>query len=250
MSKFVKLFSVILLFIFTLNNSSATFFKASAPKNIIEKNNIVSDTKQVSEITIKINNVDKTPVNLWEILASFAGYYEWKIPESYKYINVNIVWVNKNSDFYKNIQKLIYVDILPNKKFRLNKNAKISAYSLYKLAEKLFNVNLISANNVKYPFKRNSYHRASRYLRCYIVELSDSYPEGKVLRKIPMSDELILPEEFFEEQSGFISCKQKEASKHQKSSSSSILINYRKVSTINTHLTSKLHLQQSTIEVS
>ena len=149
MSKFVKVFSVILLFLFSLNNSSATFFKPSLPKKIEEKT-IIIEKKQVSEISIKINNLDKTPVDLWEILASYASYYDWKIPSSYKYIKVNIIWVNKNSDFYKNIQKLIYVDLLPNKKFKLNKNAKISAYSLYRLSEKLFKVNLVSSNNIKY----------------------------------------------------------------------------------------------------
>jgi len=149
MSKFVKVFSVILLFLFSLNNSSATFFKPSLPKKIEEKT-IIIEKKQVSEISIKINNLDKTPVDLWEILASYASYYDWKIPSSYKYIKVNIIWVNKNSDFYKNIQKLIYVDLLPNKKFKLNENAKISAYSLYRLSEKLFKVNLVSSNNIKY----------------------------------------------------------------------------------------------------
>lgn len=149
MSKFVKVFSVILLFLFSLNNSSATFFKPSLPKKIEEKT-IIIEKKQVSEISIKINNLDKTPVTLWEILASYASYYDWKIPSSYKYIKVNIIWLNKNSDFYKNIQKLIYVDLLPNKKFKLNENTKISAYSLYRLSEKLFKVNLVSSNNIKY----------------------------------------------------------------------------------------------------
>ena len=63
MSEFIKVFSVILLFIFSLNNSSATFFKPSLPKKIEEKS-IIIEEKQVSEISIKINNLDKTPVNL------------------------------------------------------------------------------------------------------------------------------------------------------------------------------------------
>jgi hypothetical protein len=63
MSKFLKVFSVILLLIFSLNNSGATFFKASVSKKIEEKT-VVLEEKQVSEISIKINNVDKTAVNL------------------------------------------------------------------------------------------------------------------------------------------------------------------------------------------
>lgn len=164
MNKYIKIFSVILLFIFSLNNSSATFFHASTSKKT-ETKNIIKNKKQVSEITIRLNNVDKTPVNLWEIIASFASYYDWKIPESYKYIKVNIVWVNPNSEFYKNIQKLIYVNILPNKKFSLNEKYKVSAYSLYRLAEKLFKTKLISSWNIKYLKWRKANVNDLKYLK-------------------------------------------------------------------------------------
>ena len=47
MSKFVKVFSVILLFLFSLNNSSATFFKPSLAKKIEEKTIIIEKNKLV-----------------------------------------------------------------------------------------------------------------------------------------------------------------------------------------------------------
>ena len=161
MSKFVKYFSVILLFIFSLNNSGATFFKPSITWN----SSIITNTKNVSEITIKLDNIDRTPVSISEVFSSFASYYEWKIPKSYKYINLKITWVDKKSKLYNDLQKLVYIDILPNKSFKLKASSKLSAYSLYKLAEKLFKVNLVSANNIKYLKSRKANKNDLIYLK-------------------------------------------------------------------------------------
>ncbi len=168
-----KIFAVILLFILSVWNTWATFFKPS----MAVKNNIISSKKEVSNVTIKINNVDKNPVNLWDIISSFASYNP-NIPKSYKYIKVNIIWVNENSDFYKNIQKLIYLDVLPNKKFKLNQNAKVSAYTLYKLAEKLYNVNLVSSSNIKYLKSRKANKNDLVYLKKVLNKIEEKKDEN------------------------------------------------------------------------
>ena len=178
MSKFVKYFTVILLFIFSLNNSGATFFKSSISWN----SNIIENTKNISQITIKLDNIDKTPVSILEVFSSFASYYEWKIPKSYKYIDLKITWVNKKSKLYSDLQKLVYVDILPNKSFRLKANSKLSAYSLYKLTEKLFKVNLVSADNIKYLKYRKANKNDLIYLK-RVLNKNKKSEEKKDLEK-------------------------------------------------------------------
>ncbi|MDQ7009143.1 MAG: S41 family peptidase [Candidatus Gracilibacteria bacterium] len=138
MNNFAKIFSIILLLILSFSNSSATYFYASV------------------NTQIKINNVDTTFVNLGEVFSSFAGYYDGKIPKSYKYISLEIKGVNEGTKVYDDLQKLVYMDILPNKKYKINRYSKISAYTLYKLAEKLFSVNLVQSSQIKYLKSRKA----------------------------------------------------------------------------------------------
>jgi glucan phosphoethanolaminetransferase (alkaline phosphatase superfamily) len=79
MNKFIKFFAVILLFLFTINTSSATFFKSSTKK--IENGNI--DIKKleaeikllISEenyISYDLDKLDETPIKLNDVFESFA----------------------------------------------------------------------------------------------------------------------------------------------------------------------------------
>lgn len=172
MNKFIKFFAVILLFLFTINTSSATFFKSSTKK--IENGNI--DIKKleaeikllISEenyISYDLDKLDETPIKLNDVFESFAWYYKWEIPKSYKFIKLNIVWADKGSELYKNLQKLVYVDILPNDKISVNWNSTLSAYVLYKLSEKLFNVNLVNSSKIKYLKSRKATSNDLKYLK-------------------------------------------------------------------------------------
>lgn len=180
MEKIIKIIAVTLLFLFTINNSSATFFKASSPKgNVnnaedivkldkldIEINNLIAEDNSSSDsVSFDLDKLDKTPVKLDEIFKSFADYYEWEIPKSYKFIQLNIIWADKNSEFYQNLQKLVYVDILPNWKLKVNKNTTLSAYELYKLAENLFDVNLVQSSQIKYLKSRKANINDLKYLK-------------------------------------------------------------------------------------
>ena len=101
---------------------------------------------QVNAIKIVSKEVDEnlnTEITLSDMFIYFWEIYEDKIPKSYKYIDVKFKWVSKYSDLYKNIQRLIYLDILDNLEMYLNKEKKISAYSFFRFAEKNYNIQLI-----------------------------------------------------------------------------------------------------------
>lgn len=107
-----------------------------------------------SSYTLKIISKEESQKNaklltIEDTINYFWNFY-WKIiPESYKYINVNIRWVNKDSEFYKNLQKLIYSNVIKNKNVLLKKDKNLSSLSFYKIAEKIFWVKLINQLDIE-----------------------------------------------------------------------------------------------------
>ena len=121
-----KSLSLVLAFIFIFLNI-----------NILE----VSAIKIVPKATYENN---KKEISIWEMFIFFWELYNKKIPETYKYIDLKIEWVEKNTEIYKNLQKLVYVDILKNNPVKINLLKKINAYAFYRFAEKSYKVTLIN----------------------------------------------------------------------------------------------------------
>jgi carboxyl-terminal processing protease len=153
MKNFLKIFFVTLLVTLNtwINLTSATFFNVSTPQNIAQ-----IDKNEISSVNINIVSKNEKLIKIWDMFISFANYYEWKIPESYKYIKLNFTWVSENTELYRALQKLVYVNVLPNWKSYINKNNNLSAYNLYKIAEKLFDVNLVQSYQIKWLKDRNA----------------------------------------------------------------------------------------------
>ena len=61
--------------------------------------------------------------------------------ESYQYISLNFKWVEKDTELYRSLQKLVYLDRLENKNTFINPNRKLSQYAFFKLSEKVFEFN-------------------------------------------------------------------------------------------------------------
>jgi len=123
---FKKSLNLVLVFIFIFLNI-----------NILEVNAI----KIVSKSTYEDN---KKEISIWEMFIFFGELYNKKIPETYKYIDLKIEWVEKNTKMYYNLQKLVYVDVLKNNPIKINLNKKINAYAFYRFAEKSYKVSLIN----------------------------------------------------------------------------------------------------------
>lgn len=135
---FKKSFSLMLILIFSLSNFL-----------VLDANAIKIVSKEYSE---QLNK----DISLWDMFNYFWELYDWKIPDSYKYIDVKISWVKKDSKLYNNIQKLIYVNVLNNRDVYLNIYKKINAYNFYTFAWKNFNTNLILDSEIKGLKSRNA----------------------------------------------------------------------------------------------
>ncbi len=122
---FKKNLSIILVFLFIIFNI-----------NILEASSITIISKENFE-------KQKLEINVWEMLIFFGQMYKNKIPESYKYIDLQFTWIEKSSKIYSSLQKLVFVDIINNNSIRLNLDKKINAFAFYRFAEKNYKVNLI-----------------------------------------------------------------------------------------------------------
>lgn len=91
-----------------------------------------------------------------EIFNYFADSISSSIPESYKYINLNIKWVSIDSRLYISLQKLVYLNLITNTDSLFNKDKKLSAYLFYKLAEKVYDVELVNKLNIEDIKSRNT----------------------------------------------------------------------------------------------
>ena len=143
MNKILKIFLVTLLVFLNvgLSSTNATFFKAShSGDNNIEKQiqkiikeakeiaieeekiSVLSDNEKIaSGIKIKLLSSEKT-ITQEKLINDIADEVSGKIPKSYKYIKLNIRGVSSDSKIYSSLQKLVYLDLFPNKIFYFNKN--------------------------------------------------------------------------------------------------------------------------------
>ncbi len=133
--RIIVLFTVLLLF--TTNNAFAW------------------ETK-IIPIKVKVitKNEDKE-INRWQTLTFYWDYFK-KVPESYKYISLNFKWVNKDTKLYLALQKLVYLNLIENKKLNIYWNKKLNALAFYKLWEKIFWISLINKEEVNELKSRNA----------------------------------------------------------------------------------------------
>lgn len=109
---------IILIFIFNLNNAYA--------KKIEVKS---------TSINIVKTELDRE-LTRWEALIFLWNYFK-EIPESYKYISLKFKNLKKDSKLYLALQKLVYLDLIENKKTYIYWNKEINSYLFYKLSEKI-----------------------------------------------------------------------------------------------------------------
>lgn len=95
------------------------------------------------ELTVQVETLDPDKeLNLREVFNFYWQYLDGIVPQSYQYITLNFKWVEKNSELYKSLQKLVYLDRIENKNIFINQNRKLSQYAFFKLSEKIFELNI------------------------------------------------------------------------------------------------------------
>jgi carboxyl-terminal processing protease len=109
----------------------------------------IYQTNAIKIVSKETFELQQKPVTIEEAFKFYADFFEWKIPSSYKYIQLNIRWVAKDTPFYDTLQKFVYLDIIKNKDIFLKKDKTINKYYFYKIWEKVFNTKLIEKNQIK-----------------------------------------------------------------------------------------------------
>jgi hypothetical protein len=87
-----------------------------------------------------------------EVFNKLASYFEKDVPDSYKYIHLNFKDVQKNTELYESLQKLVYLDLIINADVRIYKSAELTEYNFYKIAEHVFDIEIleyIDTKNIK-----------------------------------------------------------------------------------------------------
>jgi len=79
----------------------------------------------------------QTEVTRAEVFSYFANFYKKNIPETYKYIDLKIKDIQKETPLYENIQILVYLDLIKNKEVRIYPNRKMNLYFFNTLSEKI-----------------------------------------------------------------------------------------------------------------
>jgi len=101
---------------------------------------------------IKINK----ELNRTEIFKFLSDFYDKKTPETYKYIKLNFIDINKNDEIYTYLQKLVYLDLIKNSNTKILKNSSLNAYTFYALSSKILKLDNIKLNEVVLSKDRNS----------------------------------------------------------------------------------------------
>ncbi|MCD5385036.1 S41 family peptidase [Candidatus Gracilibacteria bacterium] len=102
-----------------------------------------------------ITIIKKIDLTRGDVFNFFAEYYN-EVPESYKYIKLNYLGIQKDTPLEKSLKKLIYLDLIKNPRIKLNQNEKISAWAFYRLSEKILKIKIIDKETKKELLNRNA----------------------------------------------------------------------------------------------
>ena len=110
------------------------------------------------KITITWENQEEidTIVTKEDIFHFLANFYDWQIPESYKYIRVGFKDVSRWSELESSLQKLIYLNLIENPKRILNKDEELAAWWFFRLCEKVLWIKIEDAETKQELLWRNA----------------------------------------------------------------------------------------------
>lgn len=100
-----------------------------------------------NKVTITIKPQES--VNRWQVFDFYSDYFKDKVPESYKYIDLKYLDVEKWSELYESLQILVYLNLIPNNPVNVKPSSKIDANSFFKLTEKIFSLDFVYNDDEK-----------------------------------------------------------------------------------------------------
>ncbi len=114
-----------------------SFSYASEPIKItIEKAPNISDSTE--------GEIKKSFLTRSDFFEYIAHSFSQEVLESYKYIDLNFTDVKEGTALYDSLQKLVYLNLLPNKVGRIYPERSMNAYKFFQYAGELFTISFSS----------------------------------------------------------------------------------------------------------
>jgi len=140
----------------------------------------------VSAVTITVNSDIADEINFEDTFKFYSDIIDDNILDSYKYIKLNFKWVEKESELYKSLQKLVYFNLINNSETYIKKDKIISWYVFYTLLEKIFNLDVINLTNEK-KLKNRKANKwdlilAEKIINNKSIELNNFVDKNKVIK--------------------------------------------------------------------
>lgn len=114
---------------------------------------------------LEIEAKTEDTITRWDILNFFANYYNWQVPESYKYIKINYKNVKSWSILEDSLKKLIYLNLIENPHKSLDKDGQLTAWWFFRLSEKILWIKIIDKETESELKNRNTSNQDIRAVR-------------------------------------------------------------------------------------
>ncbi len=113
-------------------------------------------------VKIKMNWIETTnistsnEVSRRDIFNHLASLIDKEVTSSYKYIDLKFKNLDTNSELYKSLQKLVFLDLIKNTETSIHPEKKIELYSFLRLSEKVLGFDMINPNEIEKLKARNT----------------------------------------------------------------------------------------------
>ncbi len=145
--------------------------------NIFSQTVLAWDLKITTTSQESLSNQDKV-ITRQDAFNFIWDYILYDVPKSSTYIVLNFTDVKNNTKLYKSLQKMVYIDVLPNDKLKINKDKYINAYTFYKIIEDITWASLITQKNTSVLSSRNTTIWDLYLVNDFISRLKDSQSQN------------------------------------------------------------------------
>lgn len=104
-------------------------------------------TPNITILTPEQSAAQNVEITRAEALSFFASYFKNQAPESYSYMELKFKDIPKNSQLYKDLQVLVYFDLIKNTPSSLSPAKKINVYTFSVLAQNILWVSVTSEDS-------------------------------------------------------------------------------------------------------
>ena len=158
MKIFVQSFLFTFFLFLTLGWVNATYFESSSQLKVKPPVEVVTTDQVVTtESDVSSNDApsEQWALSLEYVFIKLTSHLQARDVLNYSKIDLKITGIESWTPFYRSVQKMVLIEVLPNENYYLDSSKKLSAHTFYTLAERIYWINLIQASQIK-PLQRRA----------------------------------------------------------------------------------------------